>query len=79
MANANSANLTAPLYGPYVKGSTFPTNPFNNLNTVVCDTTTTDVTARSANNAYGWKFYSQTGSFIAADSGTSGGIAHTSY
>lgn len=79
LTNANSANLTAPLFGPYVKGSTFPTNPFNNLNTVICDTTTTDVTARSANNAYGWKFYSQTGSFIAADSGTSGGTAHTAY
>ena len=79
LVNADSAKLTAPLYGPYVKGSTLPVNPFNNLNTVVCDTTTTDVTARTANNAYGWKFYSQTGSFIAADSGTTGGVAHTTY
>jgi len=79
LVNADSTKLTAPLYGPYVKGSTLPVNPFNSLNTVICDTTTTDVTARSANNAYGWKFYSQTGSFIAADSGTTGGVAHTSY
>jgi len=79
LVNADSTKLTSPIYGPYMKGSTMPVNPFNNLNTVICDTTTTDVTARSANNAYGWKFYSQTGSFIAADTGTTNGVAHTSY
>jgi len=79
LTNANSANLTPPLYGPYMKGSVLPPNPFNNLSTVICDTTTTDVTARSADNNYGWKFYSQTGAFIADDTGSTSGIAHMNY
>jgi len=78
-ANVDATKLTQPLFGPYMKGSALPPNPFNNLNTVICDTTTTDVTARSVDNNYGWKFYSQTGSFIADDNGTSGGVAHMNY
>jgi len=78
-ANKDSSTLTAPLYGPYLKGAALPTNPFNSLNTATCDITTTDVTVRTADSSYGWKFYLLTGVLIADDGGTSGGIAHVTY
>jgi prepilin-type N-terminal cleavage/methylation domain-containing protein len=56
-------------YGPYLKGG-LPINPFNNANTVTCDTSTTDVTARTAvpDDGTGWRFYTKTGILIANDS-----------
>ena len=59
-------------YGPYLKGATLPTNPYNNNVDVLCDATETNITVRNstaADNA--WKFYTQTGVLIAAD-GTAG-------
>ncbi len=61
-------------YGPYIKGGALPTNPFNEVATVVCDNTS-DITATRAPNAtYGWKFHFLTGVFYAADN-----TAHAAY
>ncbi|MCK4305108.1 MAG: type II secretion system protein [Candidatus Eisenbacteria sp.] len=53
-------------YGPYLKKA-LPTNPFNNLGTVVCDITTTDITSVASGGTAGWKFYIKTGRLIADD------------
>ena len=54
-------------YGPYLKTG-LPMNPFNDLNDVTCDITTTDVTTRDSSGAgTGWKYYVKTGVFFAAD------------
>ena len=79
-ASSDSAALTAPLFGPYIKGGALPPNPFNNLNTVKCDITTTDINAtRTADNSVGWQFVVKTGVLFASDTGSSGGIAHVNY
>ncbi len=58
------------LYGPYLKGITLPTNPYNNLNTVICDFDEADITVRSsAGTDSGWKFYPVTGVLIPGDNG----------
>ena len=66
----DSTTLTAPIYGPYLKTTTLPTNPYNSKNGVTCDITTTDVTTRTAvpGDGTGWKFYVKTGVLIANDS-----------
>ncbi|MBI5740461.1 MAG: type II secretion system protein [Nitrospirae bacterium] len=63
---ANSKDTTYK-YGPYVKDAKLPKNPFNGLNTVVCDITTTDVTTAASSGTAGWKFYAKTGRLIAND------------
>ena len=55
------------IYGPYLKSITLPTNPFNLLNNVLCDTVITDVTARVSTGATAWKFYTLTGVLMAND------------
>jgi prepilin-type N-terminal cleavage/methylation domain-containing protein len=78
-ADADSSKLTAPLCGPYVKNA-IPTNPFNNLNTVAVDITSTDLSvARTADNSTGWKYYAKTGVLFANDTQSSGGVAHSTY
>jgi len=60
-------------YGPYIKGNTLPTNPFNDKNTVIIDNTTTDITDRTleaGDDAFGWKFFAKTGVLIPSDGGT---------
>jgi general secretion pathway protein G len=66
----NKTALTPPIFGPYLKTTTLPENPYNNANTVTCDITVTDVTTRTAapSDGTGWKFYVNTGVFIANDS-----------
>jgi general secretion pathway protein G len=55
-------------YGPYLKGTSLPTNPFNDKSDVTVDNTETDITKKSSAGAgTGWKFYSKTGVFMAAD------------
>jgi len=55
-------------YGPYVKNGIVATNPYNDMSDVVIDTTEADITVRnSAATDNGWKFYFNTGVFIAAD------------
>ena len=57
-------------YGPYLKAALLPINPFNDKNDLLCDITTTDITARdSSATDTGWKFYVPTGVFIAGDQG----------
>ena len=54
-------------YGPYLKRSTLPSNPFNDLGSIVCDITETDISAAASGGTAGWKFYTATGRFIADD------------
>ena len=67
---SNKTALTPPIFGPYLKSATLPENPYNNASTVTCDITVTDVTSRIAtpSDGTGWKFYVNTGVFIANDS-----------
>ena len=58
---------TTHAYGPYVKGNNLPANSFNDLNTVLCDGTETDITARSSDGTTAWKFYTQTGVLMSND------------
>lgn len=75
-AAGDSRNLTAPIYGPYIKTVTLPKNPFTDTVDLTCDTDETDVTERTADTAgtKAWKFYVKTGVFIANDS-----TAHEAY
>jgi prepilin-type N-terminal cleavage/methylation domain-containing protein len=52
--------------GPYIRGA-LPANAFNDLNTVVCDVATTDITAKVSSGTAGWKFYTQTGTLMSDD------------
>lgn len=54
-------------YGPYIKGTSLPQNPFNDLNTVVVDTTTANITVKAGSGVGGWKFYALTGVLMAND------------
>ncbi len=75
-AAGDSATLTAPIFGPYLKTVALPENPFNISKLATCDITTTDVTARTAvpADATGWRYYVRTGVFIANDD-----LAHDDY
>ncbi len=53
-------------YGPYLKKGV-PNNPFNSLNSIICDIATTDITAAASSDTGGWKFYIKTGRLIAND------------
>ena len=56
-------------YGPYLRNG-MPTNPFNNLSTVVCDFDEDDITEKDSTGATaGWKFYPQTGILVSGDGG----------
>ena len=55
-------------YGPYVKGVSLPSNPFNEKTQVVCDATTSIAAARAPDSGYGWKYHFNTGVLYAADS-----------
>jgi general secretion pathway protein G len=58
------------IYGPYIKGLTLPVNPYNNLDTVICDFDEADITVRSSvGTNSGWKFYPVTGVLIPGDNG----------
>ena len=54
-------------FGPYLKSDKPPLNPFNNDNAVLCDITTTDISARASDGSSGWKFYTKIGVLIAND------------
>ena len=78
--SSDSSTLAAPILGPYMKGGALPANPFNSLNTVKCDTTTTDINAaRTADNTVGWQYIVKTGMLFPSDPGSSGGTAHVNY
>jgi len=53
-------------YGPYIKKG-IPVNPFNELNTVQVDNTTTNLTTAAADGGQAWKFYCKTGQLFADD------------
>ncbi len=54
-------------FGPYLKASTLPTNPFNDKNDVLCDTDETDITEKASDGTTAWKFYVLTGILLAND------------
>lgn len=54
-------------FGPYLKSSELPQNPFNNNNDILCDIITTDITAKVSDGSSGWKFYTKTGLLMAND------------
>ena len=54
-------------FGPYLKSDALPLNLFNNANDVLCDITTTDITAKVSDGSTGWKFYTKTGVLLAND------------
>ena len=58
------------IYGPYIKGTSLPVNPFNNKNDITCDFDEAYITVRSSvGQDFGWKFYPVTGVLIPADNG----------
>lgn len=63
----SNSRTAAAKYGPYIKNAKLPKNPFNDLDTVVCDITETDITVAASGGTAGWKFYSLTGRLIADD------------
>ena len=65
--NVSVIKTAAAKYGPYITGGRLPTNPFNHVDTVTCDITTTDITVRTSDGTSGWKFYTQTGILMAND------------
>lgn len=58
-------------YGPYIKASKLPANPFmtgDSATELLVDTSTNNITtALRADGNKGWKFYTKTGKFIAND------------
>ena len=58
------------IYGPYLKSLTLPTNPFNNLNTIACDTAVVDITDRTViAGPTAWAAHPALGVFFANDGG----------
>jgi prepilin-type N-terminal cleavage/methylation domain-containing protein len=64
---AVTVKTAAAKYGPYLKGGSLPTNPFNDLNTVLCDIVNNDITVKASSGTAGWKFYTITGVLLAND------------
>jgi len=66
---ASTSGSSVYQFGPYLRHG-IPVNPFNNLNTVVCDIAVTDITTKtSAGDNAGWKFYPKTGILVSGDNG----------
>ena len=64
---AVSKDTTVYKYGPYLKEG-LPSNPYNDDNTVVCDMTTNDISAKVASGTEkAWKFYTKTGVLLSDD------------
>lgn len=62
-------------YGPYIKGSALPNNPFTSTSTLVCDFDEAVITTRSpSGTGEAWRCFPITGVFIANDT-----TAHAAY
>ncbi len=58
------------IYGPYLKSTALPTNPYNNLATLACDVGVTDITDRTViAPETAWAMHPTTGVFFANDTG----------
>jgi prepilin-type N-terminal cleavage/methylation domain-containing protein len=58
------------VYGPYLKATSLPTNPFNSMNTLACDISVTDITARALIvPETAWAYHPSLGVFFANDAG----------
>jgi prepilin-type N-terminal cleavage/methylation domain-containing protein len=58
------------IYGPYLKATVLPTNPFNNLAAIACDVGIADITNRTLiAPETAWVFHPTTGVFFANDAG----------
>jgi prepilin-type N-terminal cleavage/methylation domain-containing protein len=66
-AGVTSTTKTATYkYGPYLKKA-LPKNPYNDLNTVLCDIAEDQIDIAASSGTAGWKFYTITGRLIAND------------
>lgn len=64
---ATAGGLTAK-FGPYLRSTTLPPNPFNDKTTVVCDIAIDVITTRDPSGTQaGWMFYTKTGNLVADD------------
>jgi prepilin-type N-terminal cleavage/methylation domain-containing protein len=66
IAGIASVDYVAGKKGPYVKKG-MPENPFNKLDTVVCDFTVNDITTQATPGGSGWIYYALTGKLLAND------------
>ncbi len=58
------------IYGPYLKATSLPTNPFNNMNTLACDVAVADITDRTLiAPETAWAYHPSLGVFFANDTG----------
>jgi len=67
VGNISNTKDTTYKYGPYIKGTSLPTNPFNNKSDVTIDAATADITVKASGGATAWKFYTITGVLMADD------------
>ena len=66
--NISNSKDTTFKYGPYVKGGDLPVNPFNSKTDITIDTGETDIMIKASGGINtGYKFYTTTGVFMAAD------------
>jgi general secretion pathway protein G len=63
---ANDTKTATYKYGPYLKKS-MPKNPYNDLNSMLCDIAENKITVAASSGTAGWKFYTITGRLIAND------------
>jgi len=64
---ATTKDNTTFKYGPYVKGTSLPPNPFNKSTKITCDPTTDISLDRTPASGFGWKYHFRTGVLYAAN------------
>jgi prepilin-type N-terminal cleavage/methylation domain-containing protein len=61
-------------YGPYLKTTTLPANPYNSASSIKCDYDQTDITDRTTTNNTGYMFHPKTGVIFPNDSADHSGL-----
>jgi prepilin-type N-terminal cleavage/methylation domain-containing protein len=77
LATAEATASGSKVLGPYLKGTTFPSNPYNNATPVACTFATDDITDRTplvTDPISGWRCYPKIGVFFANDSADSAAL-----
>ncbi len=68
--DAQGSSDATHIYGPYLKALDLPTNPMNNMTTISCDVSVTDITDRTViAPATAWVAHPALGVFFANDGG----------
>ncbi len=74
LVSATKGNPVGAIYGPYLKSTTLPANPFSATTvlstTIITDIAEDDITVKAQSGSGGWKFYVITGVLLANDGGT---------